>query len=64
MEGFMQTAIYGMYKDGQIVFDEPDMNINNSRVLVAFLDEDPKKSKLMDILNYKDIYGETLHHHD
>jgi hypothetical protein len=27
--GFMQTATYGMYEDGQIIFDESDININN-----------------------------------
>jgi hypothetical protein len=41
MEVFMQSAIYGMYKDGQIIFDEPDININSSRVLVVFLEDDP-----------------------
>jgi hypothetical protein len=38
----MKNATYGIYKDGQITFDEPDININNSRVLVVFLDEIPK----------------------
>jgi hypothetical protein len=50
----MQTAIYGMYNDGRVVFDESDVNINNSRVLVVFLDEEPKKPKLMDIFK---LYG-------
>jgi hypothetical protein len=54
MEVFMQTAIYGMYNDGRVVFDESDVNINNSRVLVVFLDEEPKKPKLMDIFK---LYG-------
>jgi hypothetical protein len=48
MEVFMQSAIYGMYKDGQIIFDEPDININSSRVLVVFLEDDPGEQKLMD----------------
>jgi hypothetical protein len=50
----MQNATYGLYKDGQIIFDEPDININNSRVLVVFLDEEPKESKLMDFFK---LYG-------
>ncbi|MFP3091278.1 hypothetical protein LQZ21_13230 [Treponema sp. TIM-1] len=50
----MQNATYGIYKDGQIIFDEPDININNSRVLVVFLDEEPKVSKLMDFFK---LYG-------
>jgi hypothetical protein len=50
----MQTAIYGMYKDGQIVFDESDITVNNSRVLVVFLDEEPKEPNLMDIFK---LYG-------
>jgi hypothetical protein len=43
-----------MYKDGQIVFDEPGIDINNSRVLVVFLDDEPGESKLMDLFK---IYG-------
>jgi hypothetical protein len=54
MEVFMQSATYGMYKDGQIIFDEPGININNSRVLVVFLDDDPKEQKLMDFFK---LYG-------
>jgi hypothetical protein len=54
MEVFMQSATYGMYKDGRIIFDEPGININNSRVLVVFLDNDPKEQKLMDFFK---LYG-------
>jgi hypothetical protein len=54
MEVFMQSAAYGMYRDGNIVFEEPEININNSRVLVVFLDDDPKEQKLMDLFK---IYG-------
>jgi cell division septal protein FtsQ len=50
----MQNATYGIYKDGQIIFDEPDININDSRVLVVFLDEEPKEPKLMDFFK---VYG-------
>jgi hypothetical protein len=48
----LQNATYGIYKNGQIIFDGPDININNSRILVVFLDEEPRESKLMDFLNY------------
>jgi hypothetical protein len=51
----MQNATYGTYKDGQIIFDEPDISINNSRVLVVFLDEEPKESKLNDFFK---LYGQ------
>jgi hypothetical protein len=50
----MRSATYGIYKDGKIIFDEPDININNSRVLVVFLDEEPKESKLADFFR---LYG-------
>jgi hypothetical protein len=39
----MQKAAYGMYKDGRIIFDEPDVDINSSRVLVVFLDKENAK---------------------
>jgi cell division septal protein FtsQ len=51
---FMQNATYGIYKDGQIIFDEPDVNINNSRVLVVFLDDEPREQKLTDFF---ELYG-------
>ncbi|MDR1902303.1 MAG: hypothetical protein LBQ88_08505 [Treponema sp.] len=50
----MQNATYGMYKNGQIIFDEPDVNIDNSRVLVVFLDEEPQKSEIADFFK---LYG-------
>jgi len=34
-EAFMQNAVYGMYNDGQVVFDEP-VPIRESRVKVVF----------------------------
>jgi hypothetical protein len=42
----MQSAVYGMYQDGQIIFDEPGISVNNSRVLVVFLENDPKEQNL------------------
>jgi hypothetical protein len=50
----MQSATYGMYKDGEIIFEEPEININNSRVLVVFLDDNPREQKLMDLFK---VYG-------
>jgi hypothetical protein len=32
----MQEAAYGMYKGGQIIFDDPDVSIDNSRILAVF----------------------------
>ncbi|MHB9295508.1 hypothetical protein PilKf_01253 [Pillotina sp. SPG140] len=57
----MQIATYGMYKNGQIIFDEPDINIDNSRVLVVFLDEEPRKSELTDVFK---VYGPWEDTHD
>jgi hypothetical protein len=37
----MQNAVYGICKDDQIIFDDPDINVNNYRVLVAFFEEVP-----------------------
>jgi hypothetical protein len=48
----MQEAAYGMYQNGQIIFDEPDVSIDNSRVLVVFLDKEPAK-----ITDFFNIYG-------
>jgi hypothetical protein len=54
----MQTATYGIYKNGQIILDEPNIKKDNARVLVVFLDKEPDtradNSKLMDIF---DLYG-------
>lgn len=48
----MKEAAYGMYKDGRIIFDEPDAGIDNSRVLVVFLDHEPAK-----ITDFFELYG-------
>jgi hypothetical protein len=55
----MQSATYGMYQDGQIIFDEPDININNSRVLVVFLENDPKEQNLMDLFKIHGPWEDT-----
>jgi hypothetical protein len=54
----MQTATYGIYKNGRIILDEPDIKKDNARVVVVFLDKDPdvkaEDSKLMDMFR---LYG-------
>lgn len=54
----MQTAAYGVYKDGQILFDEPAIQTNNTRVLVVFLSsllkQKSRQTKLADFFN---LYG-------
>jgi hypothetical protein len=45
---------YGIsFEEAVGVFDEPGIDINNSRVLVGFLDDEPKESKLMDLFKIK-----------
>jgi hypothetical protein len=53
----MQEAAYGMYRDGQIIFDEPDVNINNSRVLVVFLDKE--SAKITDFFDLRGPWEDT-----
>ncbi|MDR1453536.1 MAG: hypothetical protein LBJ25_06150 [Candidatus Margulisbacteria bacterium] len=54
----MQTAAYGIYKDGQILFDEPTVQANNTRALIVFLSsllkQKNKQTKLADFFN---LYG-------
>jgi hypothetical protein len=52
----MQSAAYGMYKNGQIILDEPVQKSNDSRVVVVFLDE--KKPKKPDLKNFFDLFGQ------
>jgi hypothetical protein len=54
--GIMQNAAYGMYKDGQIVLDEPVQRSHDSRVVVVFLDE--KEIKKPGLKNFFDLYGQ------
>jgi hypothetical protein len=45
----MQTAAYGVYKQGQILLDETIPAIDNSPVIVVFLERKPTgKPKLKD----------------
>jgi hypothetical protein len=53
----MQSAIYGMYKDGKIIFEEPEINKNNSRVLVVFLDEESENSREQKLMELFELYG-------
>jgi hypothetical protein len=53
-EVHMQTASYGIYKNGQIILDEPAIKKDNARVLVVFLDKESEDSKLLDIFK---LYG-------
>jgi hypothetical protein len=54
----MQTATYGIYRNGRIILDEPDIKKDDGRVLVVFLDKEPELkeegSRLMDIFK---LYG-------
>jgi hypothetical protein len=50
----MRNATFGTFKDGQIIFDEPDVPCNNARVLVVFLDEEPGEPQLLDLFR---LYG-------
>jgi hypothetical protein len=35
----MQTATYGIYKNGRIILDEPVANVEESKVIVVFLND-------------------------
>jgi hypothetical protein len=49
------NAVYGRYRDGNIVLDEPVQKHAGSRVAVVFLGEqNPQKPKLADFF---DLYG-------
>jgi hypothetical protein len=48
-----------MYKDGRIIFDEPDINIDDSRVLVVFLDDEPGEQKLTDFFELHGAWEDT-----
>ncbi|GBR74201.1 hypothetical protein NO1_1422 [Candidatus Termititenax aidoneus] len=51
----MQTAAYGIYKNGQIILDEPAQAEAPARVLVVFLENQKvRKSKLADFFK---LYG-------
>jgi len=47
----MQSIAYGTYRDGQILLDTPCPAIDESRVQVIFLREEPKKNSLMEIFD-------------
>jgi hypothetical protein len=52
----MQNATYGIYKNGQIILDEPVQKSNNSRVIVVFLDKNSAKTP--NLQNFFDLYGQ------
>lgn len=45
----MQNAAYGTYRNGQVYFDEPIAKKSESKVIVVFLENEPKKPDIMDI---------------
>jgi hypothetical protein len=49
------NAVYGIYKDGNIVLDKPVKMASESRVIVQFLKEQP--SKKTSLVNFFDDYG-------
>jgi hypothetical protein len=50
----MQQAIYGTYRNGQVFFDGPAPVLDESKVIVVFLNENTIKPKLSDIFK---LYG-------
>jgi hypothetical protein len=52
---FMQTAAYGIYKDGQVFFNEPLAVSGETNVVVVFLDEKPPRRRLTDVF---ELFGE------
>ena len=45
----MQKAVYGVYKNGQVVLDDPIPELEESKVVVVFLEKIALKPKLTDI---------------
>jgi hypothetical protein len=41
----MQTAAYGTYKAGQVILDESISAMDESRVVVVFLEKEPQNNK-------------------
>ena len=48
----MQKAVYGLYKNGQVIFDDPTPSVEESKVIVVFLEERVPKPKLMDVFTH------------
>jgi hypothetical protein len=49
------NAVYGIYKDGNIVLDKPVKMVSDSRVIVLFLED--QKTKKPSLVNFFDQYG-------
>ena len=47
----MKNAAYGIYRNGQVLFDEPVEVLGESKVVVVFLDDIQPKNKLTDVFN-------------
>jgi len=50
----MQQAAYGTYRNGQVFLDGPTPALNETKVIVVFLEENTTKPKLTDIFS---LYG-------
>jgi len=55
----MQQAAYGTYKNGQIFFDDPIPTLNETKVIVVFLEEPKVKPKLTDIFSLHGAWEDT-----
>ncbi|MDR2428254.1 MAG: hypothetical protein LBD62_00430 [Candidatus Margulisbacteria bacterium] len=51
----MQTAAYGIYKNGRIILDEPAQTAASARVLVVFLEN--KKTSKSKLTNFFKLHG-------
>jgi hypothetical protein len=47
----MSATAYGTYKDGQIFLDAPTSAIDESRVMVVFLDKETRRNRLGNIFD-------------
>jgi len=47
----VQNAAYGTYRNGQILLDESMPLMDESKVIVVFLKDAPKKENLLDIFD-------------
>jgi hypothetical protein len=59
-EARMQTAAYGVYKQGQVLLDEAPLAFDNSPVIVVFLERKPaEKPKLKDFFTLCGAWEDT-----
>ena len=55
----MQRAASGTYRNGQVFFDDPPPALNESKVIVVFLEESAAKPRLTNIFSLFGAWEDT-----